>query len=206
MNVLAPKTVHDILDNMPPPDNELTYFTVFADASHKANVSSVCEIFLCLVSCSPRFEHYDKSANWWAVWKSTIVDIGSITACTAANANASFGQHPSVYQLLRSANNKAKNPAHISSLHMQACLSLAVCGHFSKNLQLLLRNLLPKARNCLHNFFSLFVDFSDVKFCIYFRSLGETWRLLRTKSRLEQLRHISVFPTMLGVFWATKRK
>lgn len=60
VNVLGPKTVRDILDDLSSTEGEPVYFSVAIDVSNKGNkkknVSSVREIFLCLMECT--------ASNW----------------------------------------------------------------------------------------------------------------------------------------------
>ncbi|KAM3620103.1 uncharacterized protein V6R79_018367 [Siganus canaliculatus] len=142
MNVLGPKTVRDILDDLSPTEGEPVYFSVATDASNKGNrkMFPVCVRYFSAsegVQCKllDFYEDSDETAN--GIHQALLnclekhkLDIKNVTAYAADNPYVNFGRHHSVYQLLSSANNrilKANCPAHIAhNACKHACDQLSV--------------------------------------------------------------------------------
>lgn len=142
MNVLGPKTVRDILNDLSPSEGEPVFYSVATDASNKGNrkMFPVCVRYFSVsdgVQCKllDFYEDNDETANGihralMNCLKMYELDIKHITAYAADNANVNFGKHHSVYQLLSSANSrilKANCPAHIAhNTCKHACDQLSV--------------------------------------------------------------------------------
>uniref|UniRef100_A0A8C6LFC2 Uncharacterized protein n=1 Tax=Nothobranchius furzeri TaxID=105023 RepID=A0A8C6LFC2_NOTFU len=142
MNVLGPKTVRDILDELSPQEGEPAYFSVSTDASNKGNrkMFPVCVRYFSAsegVQCKllDFYEDCDETANGihqalMNSLKKSDLDIGHISAYSTDNANVNFGKHHSVYSLFSSDNDrilKANCPAHIAhNTCKHACDQLSV--------------------------------------------------------------------------------
>ena len=153
MNVLAPKTVRDILKelNPPPPPAAAAdvctcaapvYFSVATDASNKGNrkMFPVCLRYFNQDDGvqSKLLDFYEDSDESASGIHNAIIECltkyelktACITSYAADNANVNYGKHHSVYQLLQSDNShilRANCPAHVAhNACKHACDQLSV--------------------------------------------------------------------------------
>lgn len=153
INVLGPKTVSDILEDIS--NGKQQYFAIATDASNKGNrkMFPLCVRYFTVTGVKCKLLDFYESCDETATGINEAItnrlleyhlDPQYITSYSADNANVNYGKHHSVYTLLCSTNSrilKANCPAHIiHNASKHACdqlpvdietLVMKVYSHFS---------------------------------------------------------------------------